>query len=108
MSWLSLFFLSGPPIRGKGPSNFGYGNLEAQLLLHEDDVDSVRHVLPVEGQHLADEAVLTVGQPRPGIFQRQGILLHPAHRVLQGWHDLLAADDPDDLTCARSVGTELA
>src|SRR5450755_2108729 len=100
-------------VEGHGPSpgccgQTGWpGGLEADLLADEDDVDAAGQFL-VDLEDLPDLAVLPVGGLRAGVFQRQAVLIDPLVRRCQRGHELLRADDEDDIGGAPGVGGELA
>jgi hypothetical protein len=83
------------------------GGLEADRLADEDDVDAAGQLL-VDPEDFPDLAVLPVGGLRAGVFQRQAVLINALMRRCQRRHELLRADDEDDIGGAPGVGGELA
>src|SRR4030081_3564441 len=83
------------------------GGLEADRLADEDDVDAAGQFL-VDLEDFPDLAVLPVGGLRAGVFQRQAVLIDALMRRCQRRHELLRADDEDDIGGAPGVGGELA
>src|ERR1022692_1869463 len=83
------------------------GSSEADLLADEDDVDAAGQLL-VDLQDLPDLAALSVGGLRPGVLQRQAVLIDPLVRCCQRGHELLRADHEDHIGRAPGVGGQLA
>src|SRR5450755_694491 len=83
------------------------GGLEADRLADEDDVDAAGQFL-VNLEDLPDLAVLPVSGLRAAVFQRQAVLIDALMRRCQRRHELLRADDEDDIGGAPGVGGQLA
>src|ERR1039458_4980408 len=92
---------------GAGRSGGAWAVLEADRLADEDDVTAAGQFL-VDLEDLPDLAVLPVDGLRPDVFQRQAVLIDALMRSGQRRHELLRADDEDDIGGAPGVGSELA
>src|SRR2546430_5239049 len=76
---------------------------EAEFLVDEHDGDPAGHRIGLVDHQLVHRAATPADALGPGILLRQRHVVHPGDGLIEGGHQLVDPDHPDDLVRAEGV-----
>src|SRR3989344_6449973 len=82
-------------------------SLESEDFFYQNHIDSSFGGFFIEDHHFVDRAADAIGLLRPGVLERQDIIVNSFHRRLKVRHYFLSAHDPEDVRRAVYVSRQL-